>query len=104
MALQRRPKHQRLEQLGWRLGAGAGIHAMKCASVSSSIYSRVHCAVAAYGGGKEKSLASSQSSRQRPNPLVSSAVVDVVADPRGAGPAGLSGLSAARQRVPWPLL
>lgn len=101
---QRQPQQQReLEQLGCCVGAdsGVGIHAMKCASVSSSIYSRVHCAVATAFKG-EKSESSSSNSIRR-HPFVWPAVVVVTTETRRAGPAGLSGLSAARQRVPWPL-
>ena len=93
MALQHRQLE--LDQPGWIGAAGRlGIHAMKCASVSLAYNSssRVPCAVAD-GKVSEASTASSSSS---------SSNYRVVDGAVGPGPAGLSGLSAARQRVPWP--
>lgn len=89
MALQLE-QQRKLEQLGCvEAGSGVGIHAMKCASVSL-LYNRVHCAVAG------KISESSSSSNNDSNPF------DDAAASLAAGPAGSSGLSAARQRVPWP--
>lgn len=87
-------QHRQLDrQLGW-MGSDdeVAINAMKCASVSL-VYSllSVHCAVA----GNVAEAASANN-----NPFV-----DIVRRTRGVGGlAGSSGLSAARQRVPWPLL
>jgi hypothetical protein len=93
-------QHRQLEldqQLGW-IGAddGVGINAMKCASVSFvySLSLSVHCAVAGKVPRAAAAAASSNSNR---------VVYYKVQGERRAGLAGSSGLSAARQRVPWPL-